>query len=172
LNQAIIEKEITDPAQVLANMNHSIRLVFREQNQVVETQQGMDVSLMCLNLKTGLVKFAGAMRPIMAILNNEIKEWDGDKASIGRYTEENFSFTTIEFTLNKGDSLFLFTDGFCDQFGGPKGKKFLTTRFKQILADYKDQSIEALGDKLYQAHEEWQGDLNQVDDILLLGFRL
>lgn len=172
LNQAIIEKEITDPAQVLANMNHSIRLVFREQNQVVETQQGMDVSLMCLNLKTGLVKFAGAMRPIMAILNNEIKEWDGDKASIGRYTEENFSFTTIEFTLNKGDSLFLFTDGFCDQFGGPKGKKFLTTRFKQILTDYKDQSIEVLGDKLYQAHEEWQGDLNQVDDILVLGFRL
>ncbi|MBX7182740.1 MAG: SpoIIE family protein phosphatase [Bacteroidia bacterium] len=171
LNQAIIEKQITDPALVLANMNHSIRLVFREQNQVVETQQGMDVSLMCLNLKTGLVKFAGAMRPIMAIINKEIKEWEGDKASIGRYTEENYSFSTIEFTIQKGDVLLLFSDGYCDQFGGPKGKKFLTTRFKNILTKHLHDSLEILGDSLYDALDEWQGDLNQVDDILVLGFK-
>lgn len=171
LNQAIIEKGISDPALVLANMNRSIRLVFREENQVIETQQGMDISLICLNLHTGLMKFAGAMRPLIVARDNEMVEWEGDKASIGRYTTENFSFTTHSISLKKGDSLFLFTDGFCDQFGGTKGKKFLSSRFKQILSSHNKEPMENLGNILCKELENWQGSLNQVDDILVMGFR-
>ena len=172
LNQAIIEKRITDPADVLADVNRSIRLVFKEENQVVETQQGMDVALLCLNLDSGLVKFSGAMRPIISIIENELKEWDGDKASIGRYTDESFRFNTTEFRINKNDSLLLFSDGYCDQFGGAKGRKLMTARFKQTIENNKKKTLAEMGQALKSDLEQWQGNLEQVDDILVWGIRL
>jgi serine phosphatase RsbU (regulator of sigma subunit) len=172
LNQAVIEKEIEDPASVLTNINKSIRNVFREENLIIENQQGMDISLVKINIESGETLFAGAMRPIMAIIQNEIKEWEGDRASIGRYTEEDFPFVNHFIKLDKNDSIFLFSDGYCDQFGGPRGKKIMSTRFKQTLLENQNQPLAKVGTALEKSLVDWQGSLEQVDDILVIGLRV
>lgn len=171
LNQAVIEKNISSPGKVLADLNRGIRLIFRDENRVVETQQGMDLALIKVDTESGLCVFSGAMRPLTGFLNGQLQEWEGDKASIGRYTDELFEFTEININLSSGDSLFMYSDGYCDQFGGPKGKKFMVARFKDILITNIHKSMPEIGHKLDEELVAWQGELDQVDDILVLGLR-
>jgi serine phosphatase RsbU (regulator of sigma subunit) len=97
-------------------------------------------------------------------------EYKGDKQPVGRFFP-SYPFNQLELSLEKGDLVFIFTDGYADQFGGPQGKKFKTLQLKQLLISNQQKDMEEIRKVLIRAFEIWKGKLEQVDDICLIGFR-
>ena len=141
----------------------------------------MDIALCSLSMKEFddpssefiNIKYAGANNPLWIIKKDENKvlEIKGDKQPIGRYAKKT-SFTTHTIKLQKGDAIYLFSDGYPDQFGGDKGKKFKSINFKKLLLGIKDLTMQEQKIALDEAFEKWKGDLEQVDDVCVIGVRL
>jgi len=172
LNQIIIEKQVTEPAEILTELNLGIKLAFKQSAREFETQQGMDVAICSINLKNNEVNFAGALRPMYVISNGNFMEIEGDKSSISGTSDTGYVYTPNKSKLKKGDSIYLFSDGFADQFGGPKGKKFMTGKMKELIISNRHLTMNEQKIKLVAAHETWKGDNKQVDDILVMGIKL
>jgi ligand-binding sensor domain-containing protein/serine phosphatase RsbU (regulator of sigma subunit) len=172
LNQIIIEKQVTEPSEILRELNLGIKLAFKQSAREFETQQGMDVAICSINLKNNEINFSGALRPLYIISNGEFKEVEGDKSSISGTSDTSYRYTANKLKLKTGDCIYLFSDGYADQFGGPKGKKFMTGKMKQLLIGNNALTMDEQRKKLLAAHEEWKGDYKQVDDILIMGIRL
>lgn len=172
LNQIIIEKQVTEPSEILTELNLGIKLAFKQSAREFETQQGMDVAICAINLKNNEVNFSGALRPLYIISNGELKEVEGDKSSISGTSDTSYRYTANKLKLKKDDCIYLFSDGYADQFGGPKGKKFMTGKFKDLLINNNALNMEQQRKILLAAHEDWKGDYKQVDDILVMGIRL
>ena len=172
LNQIIIEKQVTDPSEILTELNLGIKLAFKQSAREFETQQGMDVAICSINLKNKEVNFSGALRPLYVISNGEFKEVEGDKSSISGTSDTGYRYNSNKLKLKTGDCIYLFSDGYADQFGGPKGKKFMTGKLKDLLISNNDLTMDEQRKKLLSAHEDWKGDYKQVDDILVMGIRL
>jgi serine phosphatase RsbU (regulator of sigma subunit) len=134
-------------------------------------KDGMDISLVSINKKTLEVKWAGAYNPLWYISDGNIMELKADKQSIGR-TDDPKPFTTHTLSLSKGDWLFLFTDGFADQFGGVKGKKFKYKPLQELLLKNSKLPPAAQYQALDETFTSWKGDLEQVDDICVIGIQL
>lgn len=136
-----------------------------------DTQKdGMDIALMVLDMETRIIKFAGAYNPLYIFRNNELIEHKGNRMPIGIHARDKEKFINHELQLEKGDELFLFTDGFPDQFGGPKGKKYNYKKFKTLLKDncaIKNQ--EEKREHLHAAFLDWKGEHEQLDDVLVIG---
>ena len=137
-----------------------------------ESRDGLDISLVSVSRNTLTLKHAGANRPVYIIRNNEIIELKGNKFSIGGYVEEEKVFDENEFKLQNGDTIYLFSDGYSDQFGGGKGKKLMTRHFKEMLLSIQDRPIDEHGKIMEQKLDEWKGGYEQVDDILVIGIRV
>jgi serine phosphatase RsbU (regulator of sigma subunit) len=119
------------------------------------------------------VEFAGAQRPLWMIRNNKLTEIKGNKFSIGgMQTETERKFESHHLTVSKGDSLYIFSDGYADQFGGPNGKKFMTKAMKELLLKIQDKSLEEQRVVLDNSIESWRSSAEQVDDILLIGIKI
>ena len=172
LNQIIIEKQITEPSEILNELNLGVKLAFKQSANEFETPKGMDIALCSINLKNKNINYAGALRPLYIISNGEFKEIEGDKSSISGTSDTSYPYTSNKLKLKKGDCIYLFSDGYADQFGGPKGKKFMTGKLKELLVNNNMLSMEEQRTKILSAHEEWKGDFKQVDDILVMGIRL
>lgn len=172
LNQIIIEKRINEPAEILTELNLGIKLAFKQSAREFDTHKGMDVALCSINLNTREVNFAGALRPLYVIKKGAFSEIEGDRSSISGTSEDNFRYTANKLKLEKDDCIYLFSDGFADQFGGPKGKKFMTGRMKDLLIENSNLSMKEQHDKMLATHNEWKGEYKQVDDILVMGIRL
>jgi ligand-binding sensor domain-containing protein/serine phosphatase RsbU (regulator of sigma subunit) len=174
LNQIIIENGITDPEKVLAEMDKGIVLAFAQSAQEFESDQGMDVCLLRVNLETNKVDYAGAQRPLYIISDSELQEIDGDKAGVSsRKSEEEKVFTCHTLNLKKGDQIYMTSDGYADQFGGPKNKKFMTRRLKETILENQALSMHEQGDGLKKAMDDWLGtDNSQIDDIIVFGIKL
>lgn len=174
LNQIIIEKGILEPEKVLAEMDKGILLAFAQSAAEFESDQGMDLGLVRINMKTNQAIYAGAQRPIYIISNGELTEIEGDRAGISsRRPEEEKVFTAHLLDLKKGDVIYLSSDGFADQFGGPKGKKFMTRRLKETLIENHQLSMSDQVNGLKKALDDWKGDeFNQIDDIVVFGIKL
>ncbi|MBL4754189.1 MAG: tetratricopeptide repeat protein [Flavobacteriales bacterium] len=185
LNQIIIEKKISDPGEVLSRLNNSIKDVFTKQG-AQEAQDGMDMTLCVIDLNTRKMEFAGAYNPIFIVrkgiassellkggLAKAFKEdmaiIGGDRMSIGGSTEMNYAFTTHSLDLSKGDRIYLFSDGYPDQFGGVKGKKFMIKRMKELLVSFQGKGMVDQKEIMVRTMEEWRGATEQVDDILVIG---
>lgn len=174
LDQIVGEHGITEPAKILNELNKSVsdtlRQSYTEDNSV---KDGMDISLCCFNRKTNVMEYAGAYNPLWLIRNGELTEIKADKFPIGNLKAgENKKFTNHSIPLEKGDTLYIFSDGYADQFGGPQGKKFKYSAFKQLLLDNQNLSMEEQGELLEKEMAKWQGSIEQVDDILVIGTRL
>jgi serine phosphatase RsbU (regulator of sigma subunit) len=136
-------------------------------------QDGMDISLASLTPSEGGMKlnWSGAYNSLWYVNNQELREITPDKQPIGK-TDKPKPFTLHTFNLNKGDCIYLFTDGYADQFGGEKGKKFKYKQLQQLLLDNSKLSMEEQKKALEKTFESWKGDLEQVDDILVIGIRV
>ena len=169
LNRAVLEFGITDPGKILDKTRELVLDTFSRSDK--DVKDGMDISLACVNKQTSEVKWAGANNPLWYIANKEVKEIKPDKQAIGK-TENPQPFVTHSLKLQKGDILFLFTDGYADQFGGDKGKKIKSKPLKEILV--KNSSLSAIEqkEKLEVAFTEWKGNIEQVDDVCIIGVRL
>jgi serine phosphatase RsbU (regulator of sigma subunit) len=169
LNRVVTEFNITEPGKILDKTRELVLATFARSNKNVN--DGMDISLCCIDIKTKKVLWGGANNPLWYLQNGEVKEITADKQPVGK-TEITKPFTTHEIQLSAGDTLFLFTDGYADQFGGEKGKKFKYKPFKELLISTSTLSPEKQKEQLDKTFTAWKGNLEQVDDICLIGIRL
>ncbi len=181
LNRAVKEFKITEPGKILDKVRELVVETFQKSES--EVKDGMDISLCSFNKKTNQLKWAGANNPLWIIKNvsssgpdsyldeNQLIEYKANKQPIGKTDSPN-PFTTHSVTLQKDDTIFLFTDGYSDQFGGPNGKKFKYLPFKELLQSIKTRSMGEQLTLLDNKIENWKGSLEQVDDILVIGIKI
>jgi serine phosphatase RsbU (regulator of sigma subunit) len=171
LNRTVKEFKITDPGSILDKVRELVIETFGKSER--EVKDGMDISLCCLNLKSFELKWAGANNPLWLIQagKDEVIEIKGDKQPIGKYAEEK-QFTTHAMQLSAGDLLYLFTDGYADQFGGPMGKKFKYKQMKDLIARISNSGMDEQKDKIAVVFSDWRANLEQVDDICIIGVRV
>ena len=131
----------------------------------------MDIAVINLNYKTGKIRFAGANNPLFLIRNGELAEIKGDKMPVALH-EQMLEFESRELELSKDDKLYIFSDGFVDQFGGPKGKKFMKKRFKETLLKIYELPMQRQREELNRVFEEWKGENEQLDDVLVIGIKI
>ena len=176
LNEIVNNKSVTDAAQILNQLRDGIIHAFGEAGATGEQKDGMDMVLCCIQQdKSGntLLQYAGANNPlyIMREGGKELIEVKADKQPVG-YTDDKKPFTNHDIQLQKGDTFYISSDGYQDQFGGPKGKKFMSKQFKQLFSDIKEMSMEEQKVHIDKTIEEWKGNEEQVDDILVIGVRV
>ena len=170
LNRIIKEKRVSDVGEILSELNKAIKKSFQEDGEE-SAQDGMDMSLVRFNKKSKSLDFAGAQNGIWHIRNGELTDHKVDKVSIGGFTEAEYHFKTKSIQIQEGDSLIMFTDGFADQFGGEKNKKFKSKKLKELLLSINDKSMNEQRKILSETFKSWQGDYEQVDDVLVVGVK-
>jgi tetratricopeptide (TPR) repeat protein len=174
LNRCVNEFGLTKPSEILDQMNLLVEETFSKSNLTVN--DGMDISLCMIQpAENGesILHYAGANNPLYVIRRdgNEVSVFQPDNQPIGRHITKK-SFTNHEVKLAKGDMVFLFSDGYADQFGGEKGKKFKYSRLRDLLLQNKNYPMERMGETLKDIFIEWKGSLEQVDDICVIGVRV
>lgn len=171
LNRSVREFGISEPGKILDKTREIVIAEFEKSDD--EVKDGMDVSLVNLSLKGGVLKWSGANNPLWILRNgaNEMQEIKADKQPIGKYAEPK-PFTTHQIELNAGDAVYLITDGYQDQFGGEKGKKFKASSLKDLLISMRHESMKKQMELIDQNFESWKGKLEQVDDVCVIGFRI
>jgi serine phosphatase RsbU (regulator of sigma subunit) len=173
LNEIVSEKGITQPAEILNALRLGIINSLKQGNASSDTKDGMDIALICYDKTTGILDYAGAKNPLYIIRNSELIEVKADRFPVGVYSKEELQpFTNHSQKIQPNDCLYIFTDGFADQFGGADGKKFKYSQLRQLLVkihllEMKDQKT-----ALMNTLESWKGPLEQVDDVLVIGIRL
>lgn len=169
LNRAVREFGLTDPGKILTKTRDLVIQEFEKSEE--EVKDGMDVALCSLSGNT--LEFAGAHNPLWIIRKGEkeVEEYKADKQPIGKYALSE-PFTTHKIILNEGDTFYIFSDGFADQFGGERGKKYKTKNFKRLLLSIQDKPISEHQQLLDNAFENWRGNIEQLDDVCVIGARI
>ncbi len=172
LNRAINELGLIDPGKILTSVSQDIRREFQNQHSKYQSTDGMDVALVSINKKTQQIKYAGAMNPLVRIRGEELTEFKGDRRAIGGRTEPGYEFATVSVDTEAKDVFYMYSDGYQDQFGGPRGKKFMSKNFKNLLMQIHRLKAEDQIDLLKRQLKDWRGDIEQIDDILIVGFEI
>jgi serine phosphatase RsbU (regulator of sigma subunit)/HAMP domain-containing protein len=171
LNQ--VTKVFTRPASILNNLNKlASESMRKEEEGHTEIRDGMDLSFCSIDSESLELEFAGAYNPVYLIRNGELTQIDADKFAIGSFSFGEKEYQNKRYQLEPGDCIYVFSDGYADQFGGPQGRKFMKTRFKEMLKTHSALSMEDQGKKLQETFEDWQGTLAQIDDVLVIGVRV
>jgi serine phosphatase RsbU (regulator of sigma subunit) len=171
LNQIVNEEGITEPAQILNHLNNGI--VSSLKQKANDVNDGMDIAICSIDLNERTLQFAGANRPLYIIRNSILEEVKGDKLAIGGFRlNSNASFGSHQINLSEGDCIYIFTDGYADQFGGEKGKKLLSKRLREHLKAIAGLAMKEQERSLVTYFDEWKGSQEQVDDVLMIGIRL
>ena len=172
LNEIVIERKITSPELIFNHLRDDIIKVLNPAGTLEEGKDGMDAVLCSFDFENLKVDFACANNPIWIIRGNELLEYKADKQPIGMYEGDRKKFNLQSIQLQKGDLIYCFTDGYADQFGGAKGKKFKYKHLQETLLALSKTSMKEQHEKLGTIIDEWKGSLDQVDDILIIGIRL
>ena len=173
LRNIVNKQEYTEPSEILRRLSMDIVDVFITENTSEDTlQDGMDLSVCVLNQEDNTLKYAGAYNPLYLIRSNTIIEYKADRYSVGASgIASGHKFTTKIIQLQANDIIYLFSDGYTDQFGGPENKKFKHRRFRHLLLSIHKHHVDLQEKAIRDAHEAWRQDEEQVDDILLMGIR-
>lgn len=172
LNQAVLEHQLHTPAEILNDLNAQSSKTLNKGEDDFSVRDGMDLALCAYNKKEQKLEYAGANNPLYLLRNGEIKQIKADKAPIDGFDVSKRKYTNHTIDVQKGDLIYIFSDGYADQFGGSKGKKFMYSKFRKLLVSMKDQSMEEQGKILDQTIENWKGIYEQIDDILVIGVRI
>ncbi|MGZ6540052.1 MAG: tetratricopeptide repeat protein, partial [Bacteroidia bacterium] len=173
LNQAVNESGLSRPNLILNALNKGITKALKQTLEGSTVKDGMDIALCAFDQTKNILEYSGAYNSLWYIRNNSLTEIKADKKPIGVFLGEELKpFTNHEIQLEKGDTVYIFTDGFADQFGGPKGKKFKYKPLQQLLLDNQHLSMQEQRDLLDFTIEKWKGTLEQVDDILIIGIKV
>jgi len=167
LNRSVREYDLTDPGKILDKTRDIIKEEFEKSGK--EVNDGMDIAL--CSLEGIQLKYAGALIPVWIIRDGKIIEIKGDRQPIGKYVHQK-PYTTHTLNLQKGDTIYIFSDGFVDQFGGEKGKKFKTQPFRDLLLKIQDKIMYDQKTIIYKTFEDWKGNLEQIDDVCMIGVRV
>jgi len=173
LQQAINQVGLTKPSEILEYLNQGLTKTLHQTVDESSVKDGMDIALCSWNKKTKILQFAGAYNPLYLFREGELIEYRGDRFPIGTFIgEAPNEFKNHKINVQKGDMLYIFSDGFSDQFGGPLGKKFKVRRFKTMLQEVQTLPVDEQFQKIKTILSKWMGDLEQVDDIVLMGVRI
>ncbi len=167
LNEAITEKKLTKPHEVLNHVRKRLVESISQQDQ----KDGMDGIILCIDQSNGSITYAAANNAPVVIRDNKILEMPFDRMPIGK-GEKTDSFNTYALDLSKGDVVYLYSDGYADQFGGPLGKKFKYKQLNSLLAEISDLALQEQQERLNKVFEDWRGPLEQVDDVCVVGLKL
>lgn len=173
LNRAVNEFKLTDPGNILDKTRELVVQTFEKENyqKTKDTiRDGMDISLCVFDREKNKLYYSGANNALYLIRKNNLTEFNPDKQPIGRYADEK-PFNTHTIDLQSGDLVYLYTDGFADQFGGPDGKKFKYKQLKELLINNANLSLADQAAVLKDKFEKWKGNLEQVDDVCLMGIK-
>ncbi len=170
LDRAIFQYGLTKPSAILEAINQGVTKVMSYHSAIMTVKDGMDISLICFNPDKYSLEFAGANQQIYHIRNNELTIYSGDRKSIGETIHEN-KFHNHKIEIKKDDMVYLFSDGYVDQFGGPNNKKFKYKQFKDLLLNVHLKPISEQENLLLEAHLKWKSTCEQVDDILIIGIK-
>lgn len=171
MNRAVKEFGIEEPGKILDKVRMLVIETFEKSES--EVKDGMDISLCALNTANGELHWAGANNPLWILRkgSSEIGEIKADKQPIGKMEQMN-PFNTHSLNLHKGDTIYIFTDGFVDQFGGDKGKKFKSANFKNLLLTIQNETMEKQKEIIAETFETWKGKLEQIDDVCVIGVQI
>jgi phosphoserine phosphatase RsbU/P len=172
LNYALNVENETQPSEILRILDEGVTATLR-QTKNESVQDGMDLAMVTIDRESRRVQYSGAFNPLILVRKGELQKFKADRVPIGGHIlEVKKSFTNHEFIYEEGDVLYIFSDGYADQFGGPKGGKYMTGRFVKFIQSIADQPIDQQYNLLDREIAEWMGDEAQVDDILVIGMRL
>lgn len=170
LDKIIKDQGVVHPDEALNILNHGIINTFSHGEDDMLVKDGMDISFCTLDREKMILEFAGAFHVLYLVRENTLMEFKGDRVSVGfRQGEDGDTFTRHEIKLEKGDRIYLFTDGYPDQFGGPAKKKFMYRRFRHLLLSIHQLPMWQQQYILHERFQDWKGDLFQVDDVLVIG---
>ena len=172
LNENIIENKIEDTGLILDNARASIIKSLHQKDISSESRDGMDMALCKYNPKNKTVEYSGANNPLIHISGETINKIRGDSQPIGIYSGELKSFKTNKVKVKEGDMLYLFSDGFHDQFGGEKGKKYMSGKFYKFLLSISKENTEKQSKLIENEFERWRGAFEQIDDVCVMGVRV
>lgn len=170
LNEIVNKSEDAGPDEILNQLRKYIIKALKQAGHVGEARDGMDIGILVFDKAQKTISFAGANNPLYYIRNGQLHEIKGDKMPVGIY-ENMTPFTRHTINIQKGDIYYIFSDGYADQFGGPRGKKFLYSNFKDLLLSLQNRTMTEQGKILYDTIESWRGELEQIDDIVVIGLR-
>jgi ligand-binding sensor domain-containing protein/serine phosphatase RsbU (regulator of sigma subunit) len=169
LSKALLEENICDTGRLLDRTRELVTKRFDKSGE--KMQDGMDISLCALDLKTRELQWSGANNPLWIMRKDELIKYKPDKMPIGKYEVEK-PFVTHEIQLKEGDVIYLFSDGFQDQFGGEKDKKFSSAKLESLLVSLQNSSLDEQEKIILNTFVQWKGDLEQLDDVCLLGVKV
>jgi DNA-binding response OmpR family regulator len=171
LNETVIGEIILEPHLILKRLREKVISALGQKGIYFEVNDGMDGSVVCYDLITKTMAYSGAFNPVYIIRNNNLIELKGNSMPLS--FEENMSdFTKQEMKLESEDLIYMFTDGYTDQFGGPRSKKFSRAQFKDTLSKNHKKPLEIQKKLLLQAHLDWKGNEDQVDDVTVVGLKI
>lgn len=168
LNEFMNTSEIKSPEIILEELRNRIKTSLHQEC----TQDGMDIALCRINMETNTMKFSGANLPMYLVRDNKLIEYKGDRMPIGIYPKDDQPFTNQELQLKSNDTFYIFSDGYVSQFGGEKAFKYSAKRFQDSILSIQKNDMESQKQILEQTLFQWQGNQNQVDDILVIGIRI
>ena len=169
LSRTVREFGLTNPALILNKVRDIVIESFTNSRE--EVKDGMDIALIALNFKTNVLRYAGANNNLYVISDGELRVFKADRQPIGKYVVTS-DFNMQEVQLKPGDTFYMFTDGFVDQFGGPDGKKFKTNRFLKILLEIQHLSMREQQKYIDKVFMDWKADLDQIDDVCVIGVKV
>ncbi|MBL7892907.1 MAG: SpoIIE family protein phosphatase [Bacteroidia bacterium] len=171
LNQVTKDKSINKPSHVLNYLDEKVLETLKRSGQD-QVRDGMDIAFCAIDMKKRTLEYAGANRPMVLIRKSEIIEYKPNKLSIGGHSQMKKEFTDVVVPLQEGDTIYIFTDGYADQFGGESGKKFKYKNLLSLLQSIQADDMPKQKELLDQATKKWRGNNEQVDDILIIGLRM
>lgn len=169
LNEIVLREEELSPDVVLNQLRHRLIQSLSQGTGQGKVEDGIDISLVVIDTETRKLQFAGAYNSLYIFRDKELTELKGDRMPVGNFMHHPAPFKKTAVELKQNDRLYLFSDGFKDQFGGPKDKKYSTKMFKKTLADLEGQSCDDQKEALQAAFENWKGSRPQIDDVAVLG---
>jgi len=156
-------------SEILQKLRNNVINALHQSDSVDSAKDGMDIALVVYDMEKKQLQYAGAYNPLYILRQGELLDEKADRMPIGVHARDQEPFTNHKVKLEKGDQLYIFTDGFADQFGGPKGKKMNYKRFKSLIANQQNISPAEQRENLYKAFVEWKGEHEQLDDVLVIG---
>lgn len=173
LNQVVLEERCYEPSFILRRMDERLRITFDKKPGSRSSYDGMDMSVSCIDYSSNSISYAGAMRSMWLMLGNELEQIAGARYPLGGLRlEENRNYPVTEIKFTRGDMLYLFTDGYSDQFGGPHDKKMGRGRLRKLVHLIKDYNITQQKEQILEFFLLWKGSSVQTDDVTFVGVRL
>jgi len=171
LNEIVNHDGILKASRILDRLRVNIIRSMSHKDEADQARDGMDVALVVIDPQLDILEYAGAFNPLVIMRRGELIEYKADKMPIGKYVGEEGTFTNHKIQLEHGDMIYLYSDGFPDQFGGEKGSKYKARPFKRLLTRISEEPVSSQLNLLEMELKSWMGQEDQVDDILVMGIR-